>query len=235
MPLKTDAQIEDVVKYFTDIQWARWTATPEDTYTPLTASDCPIFIKQKLAGKTRVRKEWHRYRTLTSKRLPNRAMQEIKQLLHEHKNSNIQTFLHGLAPMASTDYSLWKTTKKLKPVTQTSSPILTPQNTWARSNAEKAQAFANRLATVFQPHPSDPTSTPKANLTSPLETPFQLEAPVNRLKRSEVHAIIHNLPPKKSPGHDLMTGKILKELPPLCIQYITQHFSAILLLGYFPA
>jgi hypothetical protein len=32
-----------------------------------------------------------------------------------------------------------------------------------------------------------------------------------------------------------MTGKILKELPPLCIQYLTQLFSAVLLHGYFPA
>jgi hypothetical protein len=51
VPLKTEAQIEDVVKYFTDIiQWAGWTATPENTYTP-SSYDCPIFIKQKLAEK----------------------------------------------------------------------------------------------------------------------------------------------------------------------------------------
>jgi hypothetical protein len=31
-----------------------------------------------------------------------------------------------------------------------------------------------------------------------------------------------------------MTGKILKELPLLCIQYLTQFFNAILLRGYFP-
>jgi hypothetical protein len=29
--------------------------------------------------------------------------------------------------------------------------------------------------------------------------------------------------------------KILKELPTLCIQYLTQLFSAILLRGYFPS
>jgi hypothetical protein len=80
--------------------------------------------------------------------------------------------------------------------------------------AEKAQAFANHFAIVFQPHPSDYTSTPEATLTSLLKTPFQLEPPVNRLKRSGVHAIIHNLPPNKSPGYYFMTGKILKELSP---------------------
>jgi hypothetical protein len=31
-----------------------------------------------------------------------------------------------------------------------------------------------------------------------------------------------------------MTGKVLKELPTLCIQYLTQFFNAILLRGYFP-
>jgi hypothetical protein len=145
-------------------------------------------------------------------KLLNRAMQELKQLLHEHKNFNIRSFLQGLTPTASTDYSLWKTTKKLKPVTQTSSPIRTPQVTWARSNAEKAQAFVSHLASVFQPHPFDPTPTPEANLTSLLETPFQLEPLVNRLKRSEVQAIIHNFPPKRSLGYNLMTGKILTVL-----------------------
>jgi hypothetical protein len=64
---------------------------------------------------------------------------------------------------------------------------------------------------------------------------FQLEPLVNRLKRSEAQAIITNLPPKKSPGYDLMTGKTLKELPTFCIQYLTQLFNATLLHGYFPA
>jgi hypothetical protein len=47
VPLKTEAQIEDAVKYFTDIiEWAGWTATPETTCTT-SSYDCPIFIKQK--------------------------------------------------------------------------------------------------------------------------------------------------------------------------------------------
>jgi hypothetical protein len=129
VPLKTEDQIEDAVKYFTVlIQWAGWTATPENTYIPW-SYDCPIFIKQKLAEKRRLRKEWHANRTSTNKKLLNRATQELKQILHDDKNANIQTFLHGLTPTASTDYSLWKTTKKLKPVTQTSTPIRTPQGT----------------------------------------------------------------------------------------------------------
>jgi hypothetical protein len=102
VPLKTEAQIEDPVKYFTDlIQWAGWTATPETTCTT-SSCDYPIFIKQKLAEKRRLQKEWHIRRTPTSKILFNTATQELKQLLHEHNNYNIQTFLIGLTPNSST-------------------------------------------------------------------------------------------------------------------------------------
>jgi hypothetical protein len=126
--------------------------------------------------KRRLRKEWHLHRIPTSKKPFNRATQELRQLLHDHKNYNIQTFLNGLPPPppASADYSLWKITKRLKTVTQTSTPLRTPQGTWARTNADKAQAFANHLASVFQSHPPEPDCLPEDTLTSFLETSFQL-------------------------------------------------------------
>jgi hypothetical protein len=37
-----------------------------------------------------------------------------------------------------------------------------------------------------------------------------------------------------SPGYDLITGKILQELPLVGIKYITQFLNASLLLGFFP-
>jgi hypothetical protein len=43
--------------------------------------------------------------------------QELKQLLNDKKNGCIQTFLQDLTPTESTDYSLWKATKKLKQAT----------------------------------------------------------------------------------------------------------------------
>jgi hypothetical protein len=158
--------------------------------------------------------------------------------LHKSLNSSFMTTKISTSKRSSTVLpprppliTPWKTTKKLKKVTQTSTPLWTPQGTWARTNVDKAQAFANHLATVFQPHPPEPNSLPDDTLTSLLETPFQLKPPVHCLK---VQAILNNLPPKKSLGYDLMTGKTLKELPTLCIQHQTQLFNAILLWGYFP-
>jgi hypothetical protein len=43
-----------------------------------------------------------------NEKLINRATHELKQLFHDHKNYNIQMFLNGLSPTASSDYSQWE-------------------------------------------------------------------------------------------------------------------------------
>jgi hypothetical protein len=51
---------------------------------------------------------------------------------------------------------------------------------------------------------------------------------LNRLTRTDIQTAI-----KKSPGYDLITGKILKELSTIGTKYLTQLFNAILILNYF--
>jgi hypothetical protein len=56
---------------------------------------------------------------------------------------------------------------------------------------------------------------------------------MKHFKRAEVQEVISNLNSNKSPGYDLIAGKILKELPIIGIKYLTQLFNAVLLKGYF--
>jgi hypothetical protein len=111
--------------------------------------------------------------------------------------------------------------------------LRTSQGTWARSNVEKAHAFAKHLADIFQPHPSESEPQEEKAIIQLLESPYQLELPIKRFKRAEVQEVISNLNPKKSLGYNLITGKILKELPIIGLIYLTQIFSAVLLKGYF--
>jgi hypothetical protein len=66
-------------------------------------------------------------------------------------------------------------------------------------------------------------------------TPYQLKTPIHHLQRAEVQDIISSLNPKKSSSYDLITGRILKELPIIGIKYLTQLFNAVLLIGYLTA
>jgi hypothetical protein len=78
-----------------------------------------------------------------------------------------------------------KANKKIKQVKKPSPPLRTLKGTWARSNVEKAHAVAENLAKVFQPHPSENEPEKKAHIQL-LLTPYQLEAPINCLKRAKV-------------------------------------------------
>jgi hypothetical protein len=111
--------------------------------------------------------------------------------------------------------------------------LRTPHGTWARRATEKAHAFSQHPASVFQPYHTGPTLIAEENIQF-LETSYQHEPPIPRLIRTDIQTAINHLNPKKSPGYDLITGQILKELPIIGTKYLTQLFNAILFLDYFP-
>jgi hypothetical protein len=96
---------------------------------------------------------------------------------------------------------------------------------------QQAHASTEHLANGFQPHPSQNDPKEKGELFQLLETPYQLEPPINRLKTTEVQEVINSLNPKKSLGYYFISGNILKELPIIVIKL----FNAVLLKGHFPA
>jgi hypothetical protein len=71
-------------------------------------------------------------------------------------------------------------------------------------------AFAEHLANVFQPHPSENKPKEEEELIRLLETPYQLEPPINILKTAQDQEVINSLNPKKSSGYGLLIGEILK-------------------------
>jgi starvation-inducible outer membrane lipoprotein len=67
-------------------------------------------------------KRWQNTRSPQDKAALNKAVKELKQLLHEEKQQAIQTYVVSLSATEATDYSLWKTTKHLKQPQTTISP-----------------------------------------------------------------------------------------------------------------
>ena len=50
----------------------------------------------------------------------------------------------------------------------------------------------------------------------------------------QVTDIVSSLNTKQSPGHARMTAKVLTELPPIAIKFLTYIFNAVLRLHHFP-
>jgi hypothetical protein len=86
-------------------------------------------------------------------------------------------------------------------------PVRKQDHTWARTNKEKAEVFADHLKRAFQPNEEKTMDS----LRRTEETQIKQVPPVT--PKEILNVIKVNIHPKKAPGFDLITGEILKQLP----------------------
>ncbi|KAH8355802.1 hypothetical protein KR084_003316, partial [Drosophila pseudotakahashii] len=130
----------------------------------------------------------------------------------------------------STKHPLWKAHPNLSAPSETVIPIRDSSGSWARSDKDRACTFALHLRNVFQPNPA----TNSFALPSP---PLRIETETDpiQFQPNEVAKVIsEQLKPKKAPGGDLITAKMLIELPNCAVEVICKLFNGITRLGYFP-
>lgn len=195
----------------------------------------PTYVKRKIAEKRRLRRVWQNSRNYMDKANFNRAAQNLKRSLYNLKNQWFKDYTESLSASAATDYSLWKATKRIKRPTQPVPPLRKQNGIWAKSDKEKAEAFAEYFCNVFQPHAGVPGAQDEEILEY-LDTPLQLSLPIKKFTPAEIKFFISSeINPNKCPGYDSVTGKLLKELPRKAEIFIAFIFNAILRLEYFPS
>ena len=114
-------------------------------------------------------------------------------------------------------------------------PLQLHNDTWARTDKQKAKAFAEHLDTVFRPFPSQSTAMDEETIMQELKAPHQMALPLKKIRLHEVVQVIqYKTHTTKAPGYDLITGKILKEHSRKGFRAVTQINNAILRLEYFP-
>lgn len=234
-PLKTTEELDEaIVKLNQFIEEAAWAATPPEKETEF-QNHCTDNAKQKIMEKRKLRKQWQQTRSPHDKAKLNKAVKEVKKILEEERNTATNRHLQGLSATIDTDYSLWKATKNIKQPQQRNPPLRLENGEWARTNKEKAQAFAEHLEKTFTPFPSETPKEEEDIIFNYIDSPLQMELPIKKVKVKEVKYVINkNLNQRKAPGWDLITGKILKELPENIVKTITALFNAALRLEYFP-
>ena len=106
---------------------------------------------------------------------------------------------------------------------------------WAKTDTEIASTFAQHLSDVFTPFTkSYSTPTSEDELVSNAVTPPPLFPAIAKVTKKEVQKVIKSFKLNKAPGLDLITAKILKELPPKGISFITAIFNTIFRIQHFP-
>ena len=228
IPLQNQSHIETaIVEFNYTVSNSAIMSTPilkihnEYSYTP------PA-IQKLIRKKRKLRKTWQSSRYSIDKTNFNKATSDLKKALKKLEDETIRKKLSSLTATSATDYSLWKTTKSLTKTQSHNPPIKNANNTWAKTNLDKAISLAHYFENIFSNDNASSTQLP------PLDScndSFQIE-PFTCMEIKQ--SVKNNVKHKKSAGYDLITPKILIELPNCAYIYIRNIYNAMVRLQYFP-
>lgn len=226
---ETIQSIEDIetesAEFTTIIQQAAWMSTPP-TRTKLFQQTFPKEILELLSKKRKIRKKWQVTRYPPLRTQLNQLTKILSDKMKEFKNNIFQTNLQNLTAEKVTDYSLWKTASHMKRPKRHNPPIKKHNGAWAKSNCEKAALFAQHLQKTFQPYDS------KVEFNVPATVQESID--IKDVSFTEIVDEIQKLKSKKSPGYDLITSEVLKNLPPKALQKLTVIINSCFRYEYVP-
>lgn len=232
--LKTPQDIDEAVDYTTKLiqQAAQYSTPPVQKKNNYTVN-LPKEIADLIAEKRRIRRQWQNTRNPYDKSTLNRLTRRLQFALKKRNNEILEDFLINLN---THDGSLWKTTKKFKRPTQRIPPLRKGNTSWAKKDGEKCQLFAEHLTEVFKPFPASPDVDPQEqeDIENFLHIPCPLSLPAKSISAADIRFTIKTMKVKKAPGFDLITGKIIQELPEKVIALLTHIYNAMLRVSYWP-
>lgn len=106
---------------------------------------------------------------------------------------------------------------------------------YLNTEADKCELFAHTLENSFTLNSSLDNSTNYLVQQKLSEHDIHPQNMLPYSSPNEILDIIKKLPKRKTPGHDLITNTILKNLPRKAITYLSILFNSLIKIGYFPA
>lgn len=179
--------------------------------------------------KRRARRKWQFTRYPGDKSILNRLSNCLKRKISEFKNQSVRNFVSKLTATENTEYSLWKAVKRLKRPQIQNPPLKSEDGKWVGNPKDKARIFADHLSNVFK-------AFPQSEDDEDIEFIVKLdedEIPYITLRELK-NMCMHNLSSKKSPGYDLISGRVMKELPEVAFQKLQYIINACFKLKYVP-
>ena len=186
-------------------------------------------ILRQIKHKRKLRKVWQTTRTAEDKKNLNKATKELKETLRNEFNHQTSNFLRTLTSTPETNYSLWKAAKNLTNTIPHQPPLRKNDGSWTKSDSEKVNILSDYFENVFANDVTNSTILSQ-NVTMPLP-----DQKIKNITSAEITKCIKfNIDIKKSPGYDMIDGKLLIELPKEAIDYVRNIYNAIIRLKYYP-
>lgn len=193
----------------------------------------PSAIVDLLRLKRKVRREFARTGDFRIQQIYRRLSNRLHKVLTQRKQHQIDNLLENMGTDASSQFSLWRITKRFKFQASQKSAIRSPSGGWCRTSQDKAKVFASNLEERFKPLAFADANQCRL-VTESLETPFQMALPADPVTLEEQKQLVSLLKSKKAPGHDLLDNRTIKILPYQALRFLVLIFNSALLEGYFP-
>lgn len=133
-----------------------------------------------------------------------------------------------LTSTSVTNYCFWKVPNRLTRSQQIIPSLSSPRGDWSRCPIDRANLFASHLAAVFKLFLPKFTSC-ETEIFKHLQLSSQVSFPVKFFSSQKVNAMIDkNLNSMKTLGHDMISDKVIKELPKKGIALMTYIFNVII-------
>ncbi len=153
-----------------------------------------------------------------------------KRAINTHTQKSFDSKIETLN---TSNKSLWHFSKCLLNKKITMPPLNTTQGI-KYAPQDKAEALAEHFAQTFKPNNTPVHLDHQAIIDSNGAPNYDVPQRLKFISPTEVKNLIKKLPKRKTPGHDLISNQILKNLPTITIAYINNIYNSSFRLGYFP-
>jgi hypothetical protein len=183
----------------------------------------PLHIRELVTEKRRARNRWQNSRNNDDRIIYNRRKRRLHNTLANTSNTSFEQYITSLS---KDDYTIWKATKKFKQSQISIPTIRKADRSWAKSDLEKVESFAEYVSQVFTPLNSEHHYN-NDEIEKFLDVPCQMSLSIKAFSPREVNQ-------HKAPGYVLITGEILRQLPKKAIVLLTTIYNNMLSISYFP-
>lgn len=191
----------------------------------------PHHITNLISDKRRVRKRFQKYRRPADKTLLNYLTWQVQIELKEFRN---RTWNNKLKELDVGGNPFWNLSKVLRNDKRAIRPLLTKGGTYVTRPKERAETFADSLEEIFSPNNLNPITYHTHELTAMINNHPHL-TPLRPASKEEIIENIACLKNKKAPGPDNITNTIIKNLPDIALNALTNIFNRCLEEGHFPS
>ncbi|KAL4108080.1 hypothetical protein QTP88_018335 [Uroleucon formosanum] len=236
--LKCPKDIDDAILNLTQIiQSAAWNSTTQpnknNNHNHLSI---PAHVRELITQKRRARARWQRSKLPSDKSTYNKLTSSLKRTIYRRVLQQLrnESYNNWISSLTTKDNSLWKATRNCLKQKPTQTTLKKPDGTWCKSDKNKAELFCSYLSEVFKPHQPIGNSTFTESIENCLTSALPIYLAPKSFSPAEVLHFINTFPLKKTPGIDLITADVTRQLPKTALIHLTHILNSILMLSYFP-